>query len=163
MVQNSKLTVKVERTFDVDLIKRIWGDERIYGEMRDDGCPKDSANWKPSEDKRKYFLVVYILENSKLIPIGIISYYQLSHAMFEIHIGFLPEYHGKVTVEAVNLANTWIFINTSCEIIVAYVPVIKPHVRRLAQKCGFVENCLLPKSFSTNGSLVDQYLYTLWR
>lgn len=157
-------SLTVERTRDMKLVKRLWTDPRIYSQMTDDGCPKNPADWHPSDSDRHYFLIPWLEKpTQERVPMGIVAYYSTSFVIFDIHIGILPQYQHQMTQEIVIKSNAWIFARTPCEKILAFVPITKLNVLTLALKCGFKEECYLQASFLSDGTLTDQHLLSIGR
>lgn len=150
-------------THDMVLVKRLWSDPAIYHQMIDDGCPKNPADWQPAGGERRHYLVPWLDENNQMTAMGIIGYYAISHVMYEVHIGLLPQFQHRMTQEICVAANDWIFTHTPCKKIIAFVPFSKPNVRAIALRCGFKEEGLSPCSFLINGELIDQYILGLER
>lgn len=156
-------SLKIERTRNMELVKQLWGDPRIYSQMCDDGCPENSIDWQPADSDRRYFLVPSLEQAQNKILLGIVAYYAISFVMYEIHIGILPEFQHQITPEIVFFANDWLFKHTECQKIIGYIPVIKQNVRKLALKCGFKDEGYIQNSFLFKGTLIDQYVMTIGR
>lgn len=162
MVSGLQLTIL--RTRDMGLVKQLWGDPSIYHLMSDDGCPSNPAKWQPVDSDRRVFLVPWLYSVDKPPqPMGLVSFYAVNYVMYEVHIGLLPAFHHTLTYDLCIKAKNWMFENTPCQSIIAYVPASKPHVRALAIKCGMLESGILPKSLLVQGVLIDQYVFSIGR
>lgn len=157
------LNVAIYRTRDMSLIKKIGTHPDIYPHIIDDGCPSNPADWQPHDNGRNYFLIPSFLSSTENIPMGIIAFYAINHVLFDAHICILPEFRKKMTADIGLKATQWMFDNTSCKKIIAFIPVNRPDVLALAQKGSLKLEGFCKNSFLSDGILIDQYIYGLGR
>jgi RimJ/RimL family protein N-acetyltransferase len=159
MVPGSDLIIS--RTRDIELIKKLSNYPGIYEQIIDDGCPQNKEDWLPENDHHKYYLVPWINENNEWVPIGVIGYYRINHILYDAHIFILPPYQAKMTVEIAKKTKQWMFDNSPCQCIIAYVPANKPNVLKFALRAGMKTVGVLPKSFSYQRQIVDQIILSI--
>lgn len=158
----SSLNVVIYRTHDMDLVKRLGSHPDIYAAIGDDGSPHNSADWHPRDSSQKYYLIPWLISlTDDPKPMGCIVFYVINHVLYEGHIFLLPEYQHQISVSIGHKALNWIFNNTPCKKVIAFVPVTMPHLLKLVIKTGFIQEGFLKNSCSSDGKLIDQYIYTI--
>ncbi len=153
--------IRIERTHDMDLVRRIYVHPKIYGKMTDDLCPPPEALTIP-ENSSQYFLIAY---NDKDEAMGVICYQPHNHVLYQIHIAILPEFWGNDNaVNAVKASFDWMVKNTSCRVVLSITPRPYSLAIRLAKKVGAELQGVLKHSILLKGHLEDQIIYgvNLW-
>jgi RimJ/RimL family protein N-acetyltransferase len=158
------LNIVVHRTQDMALVKKLATHPAIYPHIIDDGCPKNPANWHPIDSSNRYYLIPWLISLSNdPVPMGIIAFYPLNHVLFEAHIFLLPEFQGKATDSICLKTISWMFANSPCQKIMAFIPTTKIYLVNLVESLNFEREGYIKKSISYQGELVDQYIYSLGR
>jgi RimJ/RimL family protein N-acetyltransferase len=145
--------IVIKRTHDMDLVHMIWTNSRLFKYMCDD-YSNNPALYTPVDSPYLYYLVPYI--NDK--PMGVILFIPNNSITYQVHIGMLPRFWGKMTQEACELTIEWLKANTACKKIMSLTPVNNKIALALAKRCGFVQQGVLTKSILMNGQLIDQVL-----
>lgn len=142
---------------DAGIIKAIYGHEKIWPYVVDDGAPGiDTLDFSDAlKHPNNYFIIVE--ENE--YPIAVFLFHPWNTVTYEMHSAVLPEYRGAGSREAAYLAGMWMFKNTPCQKIVTQIPQINVLARALAKRCGMTLEGNNRKSFLKNGKLLDQYIF----
>lgn len=147
--------MKIERTFDQDLIRSIITHPKIYPFASDDSSPK-ADEFQPSVQDSIYYLTPVedrIMGCFMMVPANAIT--------FEVHTCILPEYWGTKAAEAAKLCAAWMFHNTPCRKIITHVPAYNRLAYRFAKQAGMTEEGLIKDSFLKDGRVYDQHLLGL--
>jgi hypothetical protein len=143
-----------ERTTDYSLIRQILTDPDLYGRMGDDFLPP-----------RKDFLVnthpaiwyVLVVEGCKLL--GMFGFFPENEICWAAHVALFRGIHPRVTHQAGEEIVEWLWRNTSCERLIASVPLSNPAAVRFGLRAmGLVRYGVNPRSFLKNGILQSQIL-----
>jgi len=145
----------ISRTYDSDLIKRIFTDPLNYNFLIDDGSVTPE-NYEPSMDGIIYYLVLGDEQ-------GIVLLYPTNSVSFDIHICMSPDCRGKEAVSLGKETIDWIFENTSCVKINTKVPFYNKKVFHYAISVGFEQEGIDSQSFLKDGNLYDQYVLGIRR
>ena len=138
---------------DLEFIQNTWLNPSILPHINDDMTMGEMIRW----DK-------VVAHGLFLIPIvddgGRIGFFYLvpqSNTYWEVHVAILPQYRGKVAIEAGKAVVKWFFENTPAKKLVANVPVDNQKAYALARRVGFNLEGMNRKSFLRNHKLIDQY------
>ena len=147
-------TIHVERTFDWELVRRIFASPEIYKHLGDDFSPSQEA-YEPVTNPS----LIYLLASNGH-PCGIFLFAPENGICFNTHIAFLPSGWGAAR-EAAKQAAVWMFSNTRCQRIVASVPAYNRLALKTAKATGVTQFGVNEASFLKNGKLHDQILLGL--
>jgi RimJ/RimL family protein N-acetyltransferase len=153
--------MRIERTNDTDLARRIMTHPRIYPWVTEDGSPAPE-NFKLdglSNHPGIYFLTP-LSEDGKVA--GVFMVHRNTVSIFECHTCILPEFWGQ-SLEAAKLMFRWVFDNTPCQKLVTLVPVNNRLALRLAKRAGMEEEGCIRESYMKNGVLIDQIILGVGR
>lgn len=142
----------IERTFDIDFIKRCVTHPKIWEYSSEDGSMKKEDYVPPLGD------VIYWLapvEDDHLF--GVFLTYPHNTVCYEVHTCLLPVIWGR-SVECTLAGIGWMFNNTPCCRIITNVPKYNRLALRLAERSGLVQFGINPKSYLKNGLLHDQFM-----
>lgn len=81
-----------------------------------------------------------------------------NHILYEVHTMLLPAAWGPTALLCARAAQEWLWRETPARRLVTSVPGDNVLALRFAQKCGFVEYGLNPRSIQKGGILLDQHL-----
>ena len=147
--------MKLERTFDADLIRSVVGHPEIKPlVLESEDVPV------PMHDSIYYFKAIEerIADGAvEDVLIGIVAFMPVNNISWNPHICVLPEHRGKGT-EVMRLAVEWMFSNTPCAKVVAFPPAFNKPMVRVFEKCGFRLEGISPKSFLWHGELHARFL-----
>lgn len=125
--------LRIDKTHDMDLVKSLWTDPRIYSKMCVDGCPP-SEEYYPKDSVHRIWLIPKMGDT----PIGVIAFYEKLDNLWEGHIGILPDYcYGKIVIKSMCYAMKWLFNNTTADLIKAEVSFEKIGLKKLLLRLGF--------------------------
>lgn len=141
---------------DLESIDDIMKHPKVYKTIVDDSCPERENFSIEAALKKKEVYVLKALVNNVLC--GTFLFHPWNYATYEIHICILPEYWGKKVVELSKEAVQWMFSNTRCRKVVAFIPVFHRLAVTLAKKTGFKIEGVSEKSFQKEGVLYNQTL-----
>lgn len=144
--------MRIERTFDEELIRSIITHPKIYPYASDDSSPA-ADRFRPSMHESIYYLTPIdseVMGVFMLVPVNAITY--------EVHTCIQPEYWGKKAAEAARLLIDWMFGNTPCRKIITHVPAYNRLAYRFAKQAGLADEGLIKNSFLKHGQVYDQHL-----
>jgi RimJ/RimL family protein N-acetyltransferase len=144
--------IEVRRTQDMDLVRAILSNEKIYGKMIDDSCPA-REDFKPVNHPLKYYLIPYF--RGEDIPLGSVLCHPLNAIMYQIHIGILPEFWGFRSPQILEKSIEWMHENTGCKKIIAMIPAGNKLAIALAKRCDFEQEGLIKNSVLISGKFQD--------
>lgn len=143
--------MKVERTFDAEIIKRCVTHPSVWPQVHDDmGCSRE--DYTPITIPEIYWIMV-----KDETPKGVFLLHPHNGVCYEVHTCLLPEVWGKTT-ECTALAMAWIFENTPCQRLITNVPAYNKLALRLAERTGMKRFGINEKSYLKNGILHDQFM-----
>ncbi|MEW5709849.1 MAG: GNAT family N-acetyltransferase [Pseudomonadota bacterium] len=151
--------VRIERTFDAELVRKILTHPQIYPHVSDDGSPPPEE-FDPRESVRNdamYFLVPMAAER----PAGLYVIYPHNSIMYEVHACILPEYRGAAAREAARAMVQWVFAHTPCRKLIALVPAFNRLAHQYARRVGFMDVGVITRSYLKAGVLYDQHLLAI--
>lgn len=143
------LIMKVERTHDMEVVKRIMSHPRVWPHIHEDG-PTEPA---PFDHEGLIWAVV--LDDG---PIGVFLAHQRTFVCYEMHTCLLPETWGRRASEAAQLFLTFMFCQGGCQKIVTNVPAYNRHALRFAKANGMKEEGINRASYLKDGELIDQVM-----
>ncbi len=141
--------ITLERTTDMQIVKCIATDPRIWDAMADDHAPK-REEYEPPVDG-----AIYVLVKSADVIGGMFVLVPRSAVRFEIHTLLLPELTPWRKLEAAAKMRDWVFANTRCESLVTEVPTPNKAAEGFARAAGMKEFGHEPKCFLKGGILYD--------
>lgn len=147
--------MRIERTFDRDLIRAIITHPKIYPHVSDDSSAPADSFQPPMHDSIYYLMPIdnEVMGVFMMVPVNAIT--------FEVHTCILPEYWGKKAAEAARLCAEWMFAHTPCRKIITHVPAYNRLAYRFARQAGMTEEGRIKDSFLKNGQVYDQHLLGL--
>ncbi len=89
--------------------------------------------------------------------IGVFAANPISPIMYLCHDAILPEFRGKIAIEAGKEAVSWMFKNTKVLKLIFLIPVIYRHSHLFALKVGGKPEGMNRKSYLLDGKLHDQH------
>lgn len=143
--------MRVERTFDYALVRRIITHPKLFPFCTEDGGPS-LENFEPAEGNHIYYLIPFLD-----VPIGVIIFVHQNAIMLSVHICILPKWWGRAK-EASIAALKWVFANTDYRKIIGSIPEYNRHARRLGLSIGFIEEGRQIMAFLKNGREWDLIL-----
>jgi RimJ/RimL family protein N-acetyltransferase len=135
------MTIKLERSTDLSIIKSVFLDPSIAHEGDDKLFPFPIADCV-------YWLLAY--KDHELI--GCIMFLPIYGVAWNPHIGIFKDHRGCGT-EVMRLGVAWMFANTPCRKILAFP--FQPIMKRVYEKCGFRVEGQSLKLVDYYGTLID--------
>ena len=144
--------MRVQRTFNEELIKEVLSDERLWEVSTEDGTPPVAEFW-PDIDEKVWVAMIDDDDKVRGFMVGDL----VSKAQVRVHVAIRSEYWGdKANVELGKMALQW-YIDQGTRKIIATIPTEDKQVLRYAQRCGLQREGINKKSFLRNGEMLDQY------
>jgi len=131
-------------------VNRIIGD---YFEETSDDLTNPDMRWQTGDIYLSSSQVYVLAPSEDTLFIGI----PRNSILFEAHV--ISEKPGKKTIQDGMKAMSWMFENTDCLKIEAYVPGCNNMARALAVRCGMEFEGVSKKSFLKNGELHNMNIY----
>jgi RimJ/RimL family protein N-acetyltransferase len=152
--------ITFERTQDLELVREILTDPKVYPHVTDDGSPA-AAEFTPIDHPS----IWYVLVRDQLCGydqvLGLFMFVPQGAACWEVHTCLLPIAYGRRAAAAAAGAAEWIFEQTECRRIVTSVPAYNRLALRFARQAGMTQYGVNPNSFLKKGKLHDQVLLGL--
>jgi RimJ/RimL family protein N-acetyltransferase len=145
--------VSISRTFDEQFIYDCVTHPSNWGMVTDDGHSGYELFFPDLRDSN-YWLRVE--SNGKIL--GLFLATQKSIACYEVHSALLPEARG-MSAELAKSAICWMFENTPCKRIIAWIPKYNELAGKMAIDAGLKLCGINKESFMKNGILHDEYLF----
>ena len=148
----------IDRTYDKNLIRAILTDPRIWDSIAEDG--QEVGMFEVDLNKNMFLAV-----NHKGACIGIYILHVFNGCTLQIHANLLPEYRKDFATESGQKMLDW-FRDKSpekYEKLIAYIPVIYPHVYHFTMNRGFKDEGRLISAHRKNGDLHDIHILGLER
>ena len=145
--------MRVERTFNLDIIKSIVEHPELRDLLTEDG----EVVHVPSHPD-----IYWLLSYNKDILRGFVGFIPINSITWNPHIAILPEFRGCGT-DTMYAGIQWMFQNTPCQKIVAYPPGYNKAMIRVFEKCGLHREGLSPDSFMFRGKVYDRILMGIER
>lgn len=137
------------RTLNIDNVARFLGHPAIYPSMADDYA---QAEMVPQAAQALVTSGVWALQPSET---SLFMLFPRTVTMWEVHVMVMPEGRGRQAIEDGRNGLAWLFENTPCEKVIAYIPEFNPQALLLAKRVGFVVEGTITKSFRKDGVLHD--------
>jgi RimJ/RimL family protein N-acetyltransferase len=145
--------IRVERTFDAELIRNVLTHPKIYAGMGDDFSPA-AADFVPPDPERVWYVAAW--DGQQLL--GLLAFNPMSEILFLIHCCLLPCAWGPRAVEAVRAAVAWMWEHSPAVRIIGMTPAYNRLALRLALRSGFKEFGVNPRCHQHGGVLWDEVL-----
>ena len=142
--------VTVERTHDMEAVKRAITHPRVYPALVDDFSPP-AESFTPIEHDAILYLAVRVDGNAA----GVFMLVPVNGCTMEIHTALLPQAWGANGTLAQKALLDWVWDNTQCERLITQVPAYNTLARRYAERAGLTVYGVNPRSFKRNGQLHD--------
>lgn len=149
--------ITLERTQDMNLVRSIATDVRIWDQMADD-FSGDRESYDPPADGAVYVLVK---EDGEVRGMWVLV--PRSQIRYEIHTLLLPELRGFRALDAAARMASWVWQNTPCQSLVTEIPECNPRALWFAKTAGMVPFGREPKCFRKGGTLYDVALLGMHR
>ncbi|MCK5616740.1 GNAT family N-acetyltransferase [Candidatus Pacearchaeota archaeon] len=91
---------------------------------------------------------------------GFVSISPINHICYNMHVALMPELWGQAR-EIGTSAIKFIFTNTVCQKLVAFIPAYNRLTIKLVKDCGAKREGIIKESFSKGFKLHDQIIYGL--
>lgn len=114
----------IERTHDVETIRKIICDPRVLAEFGVDDTPI------PVHDS------IYHMIASDEELMGITSFFPVDGVSWSPHMAVLPEHRG-IGVQLLKKASEWMFVNTGCKSLQVGIPALNTRMINFLDRCGF--------------------------
>lgn len=147
------MTIRIERTYEVEYIKRCLTHPKIWNHCTDDNSV-EKDKYTPSVIDEMYWLKV-LNDN---VPVGVFLLHPHNSICFEVHTCLLPEIWGQ-SVECTLAGIDWMWENTICRRIITNVLEDNLLAIRLSLRSGLLRFGVNPKSFLKNGILHNQIMF----
>ena len=138
----------ITRTFDTPLVQGLLSSPKL---LRRSGS-KAVKVFDPESQKDIY----YLLASKDDEVLGLVVFHQQNAGCYQGHVNYLPEHWGKglegYTIEAIN----WMFNNTDCEKIFAFVPDRFPEIKRHSLLAGMKVEGVLEDSYRIGNDVYSQ-------
>lgn len=148
----------LRRTADLNLVRRVLTDARIYSRMADDYAPP-STDYQPLEHPEMIYVAVDLNGTTQ----GIFALIPHSRIMLEVHTCLLPDCWGYPAAEAAQKLIAWVWKNTPCQRLITSVPAFNRLAFMFAVAAGMTEYGCNPKAFMKNQRLHDIIMLGLSR
>lgn len=118
-----------------------------------------SSEWEPIDHISISY--VGVKNDRELIGIFIVAAHSLW--LWELHMAFLPEYWGPLTIQAGREFIRWIWKETACQRLFGQIVETNRLSLSLASRCGMKIFGVHPKSFMKDDKMRDQILVGISR
>lgn len=152
------MTIRLERTTDVELIKRVVTDPAVYPHASDDYSPSPAA-WEPLVDD----CIWYVKASDGDELLGLWMFHPENAICWKVHTCLLPNAYGARAKVAAKMMAEWLWDHTPCQRLVTDVPAFNRLAFHFARRAGMEQFGVNPKSFMKNGQLHDQILLGMSR
>lgn len=103
----------------------------------------------------------YLLIKQEKHIIGMFKTRQITSLVFEVHSHILSAYWGSpITIQAHEALERWVLKNTSCKVLLGYVPTNCLHVLNYGSNLHYKTSGLIPCGIMSKGELVDLLILT---
>jgi hypothetical protein len=145
--------IKLSRTVDYDLIRRIITHPRLYPSIASDfhPAPKD---FRPNESPAINYMLV--TQESDILGL-FIAHWVISPLTWECHHAILPS-AWRFTGEIAAAAEHWLWTETPCRTAIGHTPACNKLACRYALKHGMKEAGRIPSGYQKAGVLYDLLL-----
>ena len=143
--------IRIERSFDYDLIRGILTHSSVWHDISDDLSPSP-AEYRPIESEAIWYAVVW--DGNELLGLWMLC--PQNGVCWEIHTALLPHARGARAYQAASLMKAWIWENTPCRRLITNVPVDNKPAYVFAVAAGMEPYGTNEDSFLKGGRLIDQ-------
>lgn len=143
----------IHPTDDYEFIKSVCLHPKIWPWVSDDYS--NISEYEPDLNH----LYLEIVDGEK---VGFFAIKPINAILFEMHIAVLPVGWGKSDIYTKKLIE-WVFSNTNCQKLIAFIPESNKKTLKLAEKCGLTREGFIQDSFQKNGKLFGQHLFSIAR
>lgn len=147
----AKMSIRVDRMRDQQLIASTLSHPRIFPRISDDGCRFARDLPMPDVDGPCIFIGAFDQDEY----LGLFMLHAHNLVLFEVHTCLLPSAWGDRALAAAVACIRWTFDNTSCRRLITSVPDDNPLALRLAIRAGMEAYGRNPKSMQRAGLLRD--------
>lgn len=141
--------MRLERTHDMTLVRRIVRDPAIWPHIHDDGA----ADWEPVDHDAMHWMLVSDPE-----PVGVFLVHAQNSTTCEMHTCLLPCIWGVKAGAAAQMLAAWVFRETNWRKLNTRVPAYNRLALRFARAGGMTQEGVDRASFLRNGELIDQIM-----
>lgn len=117
--------MKVERTTDAEMIRKVVCDRQVLNEMREEEVP-----YIPIADS-----IYHMIARDEEV-MGIASFFPIDEHSWSPHMAVLPIFRG-IGTELLRRSVEWMFANTACLELKVAVPEWNERMLHVFEKCGF--------------------------
>lgn len=142
------LQLVVERTHDMEAIRKIACEPSAYRRMADDAAPKNPADWHPDTEHG-----IWLLAEDEHGPFGVFRLNQMNAALWETHVCMARRGYGEKSRKAFLEMLRWTWQNTSCRRLLGYISETNRLALKLALDSGMQQYGYSPRSWLKNGVL----------
>lgn len=146
--------IRLQRSYDYELIRSIITHPRVYSSIASDFHPT-ASDFSPNESAS----ITYLLATDEVGSVlGVcIGHWIHTPLTWEIHHALLPPW--RRTDEIIRSFETWLFSETSCRTAIGFTPVCNTLACRFALRNGMKEAGRIPNAYQKNGKLFDMVLF----
>ena len=150
--------VELEETRDMELIRSVVTDPRVYPHVTDDYSPC-AMDWRPIDNPRTIYLAVKV----KGETLGLLVLIKQNSICWKLHVCMLPKGYGKIAIEAMRKTYAWVWQNTPCRRIIGEVPKHNRRAFWFALRAGMRIFAVNPGSWLWKGAVEDLILFGISR
>lgn len=144
--------MRIERTFDAEIIKSVMLHPDIWETCAEDG--QHPAMFEPETEADCW---LNVLRGTSLV--GMYNVHAHNSVTLEIHAQILPEYREECAKESSRQVLQWILDNApEYQKVIAQIPTLYPNVKHFTMNAGFQEEGINRLSYMKNGKLYNQWL-----
>lgn len=140
----------IERTYDTPLVQKILSHPTL---LRRSGS-KTEMVFDPELQRDLYYLLA--IEGEEIL--GLIVFHQQNPGCYQGHVNYRPMYWGHKLEKYTKEAIEWMFVNTDCEKIFAFVPDRYPEVKKHSIAAGMKVEGTLEQSYRVGEKVYSQSL-----
>ncbi len=144
--------ITLQRTRDMDVIREIARDSRIWDQMADDHSGS-REEYEPPSDGAVY---VAVMLNGRAE--GFFALIPKTPTRIEVHTCLTPDLSPWQKMEAGAQLPRWVWANTSCIRIYTEIPTCNQAAYGFAKACGMTQSGVEPQCFLKGGVLHDVYV-----
>jgi RimJ/RimL family protein N-acetyltransferase len=145
--------MRLERTHDRELIRRVMTHPEIYPYMVSDGAAA-REHFEPTLGPHLWYVAVHDGETF----VGLFLCVPFNRVCWEIHTMFLPGVGLRRAIAAYRAGLAWLGANTPCRKVMGAISADNPRALAVALRAGCEKVGVLTNSISKSGRLIDQTL-----
>lgn len=142
--------MKIERTHDMNLVRRICMDPSIWPHIHEDGTGEE---WEPQDVEDFHWMLVSDSE-----PLGVFFVHPRGAACMEMHTCLLPAAWGEKAANAAQMLLGWAFHKGNCRKMITLVPSYNRAALRFAKAGGMQQEGINRASYLHAGQMIDQIM-----